>query len=144
MAFTLQIGESAPNFELPATDGKTYSLADFAEADALVVFFTCNHCPYVVGSDEITRATAEKFADQGVVMRTTNCDLEQGLGLPLKQERICDIALGIVRLAIGISPLIRHQRIANKVVAPVSLETIESSPLVHWRGVNAPRLQYVL
>ncbi|ENH96242.1 peroxiredoxin [Gracilibacillus halophilus YIM-C55.5] len=65
MAFTLQIGEQAPDFSLPATDGKTYRLADF-NANVLVVFFTCNHCPYVIGSDEVTRATAEKFADQGV------------------------------------------------------------------------------
>lgn len=66
-AFTLQLGHEAPDFSLPATDGKTYSLADFAGARVLVVFFTCNHCPYVVGSDEVTRATAEQFADQGVV-----------------------------------------------------------------------------
>jgi len=61
MAFTLQIGEKAPDFRLPATDGKEYSLADFADDRYLVIFFTCNHCPYVVGSDEVTRATAEKF-----------------------------------------------------------------------------------
>ena len=67
MAFTLEIGDQAPDFNLPATDGKSYSLADFADADVLVVFFTCNHCPYVVGSDEVTRATAEKYADKGVV-----------------------------------------------------------------------------
>jgi peroxiredoxin len=66
MAFTLQIGETAPDFELPATNGKTYRLSDFGEAKVLVVFFTCNHCPYVTGSDEITRQTAEKFAPQGV------------------------------------------------------------------------------
>jgi len=66
MSFTLQIGQQAPDFSLPATDGRTYSLADFADAETLVVFFTCNHCPYVVGSDEITRATANKFADRGV------------------------------------------------------------------------------
>ncbi len=66
MAFTLELGASAPDFELPATDGKTYSLADFADADTLVIFFTCNHCPFVIGSDEVTRATAEKFADKGV------------------------------------------------------------------------------
>lgn len=66
MAFTLQIGEQAPDFSLPATDGKTYSLNDFADAKVLVVFFTCNHCPYVIGSDEVTRATANKFKDQGV------------------------------------------------------------------------------
>ena len=66
MAFTLEIGQSAPDFSLPATDGKTYSLADFADAPVLVVFFTCNHCPYVLGSDEVTRQTAEKFMPQGV------------------------------------------------------------------------------
>lgn len=66
MAFTLDIGGSAPDFALPATDGKTYSLGDFADAKTLVVFFTCNHCPFVTGSDEITRAAAEKFAGKGV------------------------------------------------------------------------------
>jgi peroxiredoxin len=66
MAFTLQIGDKAPDFSLPATDGKMYSLSDFDQAETLVVFFTCNHCPYVVGSDEVTRATVEKFADKGV------------------------------------------------------------------------------
>ena len=66
MAFTLELGAPAPAFALPATDGKTYALADFAAAETLVVFFTCNHCPYVIGSDEVTRATAEKFADRGV------------------------------------------------------------------------------
>ena len=66
MAFTLDLGDKAPDFNLPATDGNTYSLADFADAKALVIFFTCNHCPYVVGSDEVTRQTAEKYASQGV------------------------------------------------------------------------------
>jgi peroxiredoxin len=65
MAFTLQIGEQAPDFELPATDGKTYRLADFTD-ETLVVFFTCNHCPFVTGSDEVTRQTALKYAPQGV------------------------------------------------------------------------------
>jgi peroxiredoxin len=66
MAFTLQLGEKAPDFTLPATDGKTYQLSDFDAARVLVVFFTCNHCPYVLGSDAVTRQTAEKFAPQGV------------------------------------------------------------------------------
>jgi peroxiredoxin len=66
MSFTLQIGERAPNFRLPATDGKTYALGDFATDAVLVVFFTCNHCPYVTGSDESTRRTVEKFAPRGV------------------------------------------------------------------------------
>ena len=66
MSFTLQLGERAPDFRLPATDGKTYALKDFEREPVLVVFFTCNHCPYVTGSDESTRRTAEKFAARGV------------------------------------------------------------------------------
>jgi peroxiredoxin len=66
MAYTLQLNEKAPDFKLKATDGKTYSLGDFDQADVLVLFFTCNHCPYVIGSDEITRATAEKYFPRGV------------------------------------------------------------------------------
>jgi len=66
MAFTLSIGDQAPPFSLPATDGNQRSLADFAEASVLVVFFTCNHCPYVVNSDEHTRALVESLAGRGV------------------------------------------------------------------------------
>ncbi len=66
MAFTLELGSNPPDFHLLSTDGKTCSLATFADARILVIFFTCNHCPYVIGSDEVTRKTAEKFAAQGV------------------------------------------------------------------------------
>lgn len=66
MPFTLPLGSKAPDFNLPATDGSSCSLADFADASVLVIFFTCNHCPYVLGSDEVTRATAEKYAGRGV------------------------------------------------------------------------------
>lgn len=65
MNFTLKIGEEAPSFELPGTDGNKYSLRDFKE-DTLVIFFTCNHCPYVTGSDEHTRKIAEQFIPLGV------------------------------------------------------------------------------
>ena len=65
MAFTLELGEKAPDFRLPATDGNEYGLADFTE-ETLVLFFTCNHCPYVTGSDEHTRSIAERFATRGV------------------------------------------------------------------------------
>jgi len=58
----MEIGSEVIDFVLPATDGGTYSPADFKK-DFLVIFFTCNHCPYVIGSDESTRKTAEQFAD---------------------------------------------------------------------------------
>lgn len=51
MALTItpfpEIGLDCPDFTLPAVDGKTYSLKDFAKDKPLVVMFICNHCPYV-------------------------------------------------------------------------------------------------
>ncbi|HKI88014.1 MAG TPA: thioredoxin family protein [Draconibacterium sp.] len=67
MSFTLEPEAKAIDFDLPATDGKRYSLDSFKKAKYLVLFFTCNHCPYVLGSDETTRQTAEKYRDKGVV-----------------------------------------------------------------------------
>lgn len=66
MTFTLSLGSQAPDFSLPSTEGTTYSLKDFDDAKVLVVFFTCNHCPYVIGSNEVTRETADRFQAQGV------------------------------------------------------------------------------
>lgn len=66
MAYTLEIGEKAPDFKLKATDGNVYELSDFSDVETLVVFFTCNHCPYVIGSDEVTRETVLRYQDKGV------------------------------------------------------------------------------
>ena len=77
MSFTLELGAKAPDFSVVGTDGQTYGLANFAKASTLVVFFTCNHCPFVVGSDEVTRATAEKFQDKGVAFIGINSNSEK-------------------------------------------------------------------
>jgi len=66
MSFTLKIGDRAPDFRLSATDGHKYSLEDFKSCGILVLFFTCNHCPYVIGSDENTRELADSFVHEGV------------------------------------------------------------------------------
>jgi len=39
-------GDVAPDFELPGADGETYVLSSFDDAEALLIVFTCNHCPY--------------------------------------------------------------------------------------------------
>jgi peroxiredoxin len=63
----IQRGEAAPDFELPGTDGATYSLDDFADHEALLVVFTCNHCPYAKAKfDELNRI-AERYDDVAVV-----------------------------------------------------------------------------
>jgi peroxiredoxin len=76
MAFTLQPGQKAIDFRLPSTDGAEYSLSDFDKFKYLVIFFTCNHCPYVIGSDEVTRATAEKYKSRGVGFAGINSNSE--------------------------------------------------------------------
>lgn len=43
----LPLGTTAPDFQLPDTNGKMVSLVDFKDAPALLVLFICNHCPYV-------------------------------------------------------------------------------------------------
>jgi len=40
-------GWKAPNFTLPATDGKSWSLADIRGPKGTLIVFICNHCPYV-------------------------------------------------------------------------------------------------
>jgi len=76
MAFTLQPGQKAIDFKLLSTEGKEYSLRDFSKFKYLVIFFTCNHCPYVIGSDEVTRKTAEKFLSRGVGFAGINSNSE--------------------------------------------------------------------
>ncbi len=61
----LKAGEQAPDFSLPATDGNTYSLTDFADAKALLIVFMCNHCPYVKPKIEVMKALQIEFGSRG-------------------------------------------------------------------------------
>ena len=63
---TLGINEPAPDFTLPATDGQTYSLASFSGKKAIVLVFTCNHCPYARAYDDRLSALVDEFANRGV------------------------------------------------------------------------------
>ena len=72
MAFTLQIGQAAPDFNLPATDGRQYSLDHFKQCRVLVVVFSCNHCPYVVGSEDRMIGFELKYAPHGVALVAIN------------------------------------------------------------------------
>ena len=55
-----------PKFNLPATDGKNYSNSFFENANAKLVVFSCNHCPYVKGSDEALIKAVGRFEDSGL------------------------------------------------------------------------------
>ncbi|MBT8237366.1 MAG: redoxin domain-containing protein [Croceitalea sp.] len=63
---TLKIGEKAPDFNLPATDGRFYTLNDFSNAKVLVIVFTCNHCPTAQAyEDRIIQLTSD-YKNKGV------------------------------------------------------------------------------
>ena len=66
MAFTLQIDESAPDFDLPAVDGNQRTLASYADADALVIVFTCNHCPSAIGVEDRINDLYATYQPKGV------------------------------------------------------------------------------
>ena len=68
----LPIGADAPDFSLPGTDGKTYSLADFKDAKALCVIFTCNHCPDSVAAGARTEEIHQDYKSKGVALIAVN------------------------------------------------------------------------
>lgn len=75
-SYTLPLDSSAPNFRLKGTDGNYYALNHFENAKALVIFFTCNHCPYVKASDEVLRHTVEKYQNKNVLFVGINSNDE--------------------------------------------------------------------
>lgn len=41
------LGQRAPDFELPGVDGRMWTLEDARGPNGVLVMFICNHCPYV-------------------------------------------------------------------------------------------------
>jgi len=72
----LQRGDAAPPFELPDVDGEQRTVDDFADAEALLVVFTCNHCPYAQAKIPELNRLADEYDDLAVVGINAN-DAEQ-------------------------------------------------------------------
>lgn len=70
----LAIGAKGPDFDLPGVDGKRYSLASFQDKKAVVVMFTCNHCPYVQAYEERLIAIQRDYADRGAALVAINAN----------------------------------------------------------------------
>jgi peroxiredoxin len=66
MGFTIDVGAKAPEFKLPGVDGKEHSLSEFGGKQAVVVAFTCNHCPAAMGAQDRIIALQREFAPKGV------------------------------------------------------------------------------
>ncbi|WP_255169826.1 thioredoxin family protein [Natrononativus amylolyticus] len=63
----LEAGDPAPDFELEGTDGETYSLESFADREALLVVFTCNHCPYAEAKFDLLNELSAEYDEVAVV-----------------------------------------------------------------------------
>ncbi len=63
----LAADDPAPDFELPGVDGETYTLESFADDEALLLVFTCNHCPYAQAKFDLLNDLADEYDDVSVV-----------------------------------------------------------------------------
>ena len=70
----MNLGDPAPDFSLPGTDGKTYRLSDFKERKALAVIFSCNHCPYVIASEGRMLELQAKYGPKGAQLVAINAN----------------------------------------------------------------------
>jgi len=68
----LALGTPAPNFTLPDPHGNTISLENFAGAQALLVIFMCNHCPFVIHLKTELAAFASEYQKRGVAVVAIN------------------------------------------------------------------------
>jgi peroxiredoxin len=68
----LKIGSHAPDFNLPGIDGKEYSLNSFADKNALIIIFSCNHCPYVQAYEERMKQIQDDYQKKGVTVIAIN------------------------------------------------------------------------
>src|SRR5581483_1157872 len=68
----LKVGSHAPDFSLPAVDGKTYSLKDFASSKILAIVFTCDHCPVAQMYEKRIKQLAADYKNRGVALVAIN------------------------------------------------------------------------
>ena len=63
----LSIGEKAPTFaDVPGIDDKKHGLREYKDAKAIVLVFTCNHCPVAVAYEDRLVALQKEFKKKGV------------------------------------------------------------------------------
>lgn len=72
----LEPGDPAPPFELTGTDGDTHTLLEYADYDALLVVFTCNHCPYAQAKIPALNRLAADYDDVAVIGINPNDNAE--------------------------------------------------------------------
>ncbi|MCK5863060.1 MAG: redoxin domain-containing protein [Candidatus Hydrogenedentes bacterium] len=62
----MALGTKAPDFSLQDSYENTISLSDFDQAEALLVMFICNHCPFVKHIRDQLAAIGAEYQERGV------------------------------------------------------------------------------
>ena len=102
---TVAIGEEAPAFSLPDTDGREHSLP---QGELTAVVFTCNHCPYALAwHDRIVQAAvdypavhflainsndAERYPDDSAEAMRERVEQDGGWPLPYLHDESQEVA----------------------------------------------------
>jgi thiol-disulfide isomerase/thioredoxin len=85
---SFDIGDPAPAWkDLIGVDDQTHSLNDLADAKAVVVVFTCNHCPVAKAYEDRIVQLAADYADKGVELVAINVNNMDADKLPAMKQR---------------------------------------------------------
>jgi len=69
---TLSLGSKAPDFNLIGVDDKYYSLNSFSDKKAVIIIFSCNHCPYVQAYEDRIIKIQRDYKEKGVAIVAVN------------------------------------------------------------------------
>ena len=77
----LPLGSALPDFKLPGVDGRDYTPADFAQAEIVVIVFTCNHCPTAQAYEQRIKGLATDYRSKGVALLAINANHAEAVRL---------------------------------------------------------------
>jgi peroxiredoxin len=85
----IKLGDQAPSFDLPDTDGQSHTLYN-GDAPTVVVF-TCNHCPYALAWQDRINDAAREYGERGVrflAINPNDADRYPGDSYEAMKERV--------------------------------------------------------
>ncbi|MEX0716014.1 MAG: thioredoxin family protein [Planctomycetaceae bacterium] len=83
----VEVGQKAPAYSGVNIDDTQKSTGDYKDAKAVVVCFTCNHCPVAVAYEDRFVAFATEYKARGVEFVAINCNVRPEDRLDKMKER---------------------------------------------------------
>jgi peroxiredoxin len=77
----LKIGDAAPDFALPGIDGKTHRLAEYKDAQLLMIAFISNHCPDSHAAEERMKKLVADMKGKSFAFVAINPNNPEGLSI---------------------------------------------------------------